>query len=34
MTVALSRAKNVLHIVGHREALETSTAWRWVLNMV
>jgi hypothetical protein len=34
MTVALSRAKNRLHIVGCREALETSDNWRWVLRMM
>ena len=33
MTVALSRAKNRLHVVGCREALETSENWRWVLRM-
>ena len=34
MTVALSRAKNRLHIVGCHAALMDSARWRWVLNVV
>eukprot|EP01050_Picozoa_sp_SAG11_P035306 SAG11_NODE_12879_length_681_cov_1.530928_1_plen_186_part_10 len=34
MIVALSRAQNRLHIVGHRETLEASRNWRAVLSMI
>lgn len=34
VTVAFSRAQNRLHVLGCRTALEKSSRWRWVINMV